>query len=116
LPAIGRDDAADLVVTATIDHKITMKEGSNTNPFADIREALRRAKPTPRSAGLSKRWEPTKNELSDHLVFERVSQKLSVSCDVKRLHHSILVKGDRAWSHVDHTCNLLHRQALREQL
>src|ERR1700733_1414358 len=53
---------------------------------------------------------------SNHLVFEGVSQKFGVGADVERLHHSILVKGDRAWFHVDHICDLLHRHALGEQL
>ena len=68
-----------------------------------------------RNIGGFGKWE-IKRELSDHLMFKRVPQKLSVSCDVKRLHHAVFVKGDRAWFYVDYTCNLLHRQSTREQL
>jgi hypothetical protein len=102
--------------TATIDRKITVIEESNTNLYSGIREELRSAGSTPRLAGLQKMIGDQKSKLSDHLVFERVSQELSISRDVKRFHHSVFVKGDCARFYADHTRNLLHRQATREQL
>ena len=52
----------------------------------------------------------------NHLVLDRVSQKLGVRADVQGLHHAIFVKSDCAGFHVDNTGHLLHRQAFGKQL
>ena len=112
---MGRHDAQRLWATATIDRKISGMEEAIRNLFAGIRSYLL-CRSDIKDWLVYRNGGNSKCELSDHLVFECVSQKLSVSCDVKRLHHSVFVKGDRAWFYVDHTRDLLHRQSPCEQL
>ena len=112
---LGGVTAIDAISRGEVTPKSSILNTLQIKPFI-LNTLQPRSKPKPFGLNTLTKTGRGEGSRTDHLVFERVSQKFGVRVEIECLHHPVFVESNRTRFDVNNARHLLHRQSLGEQL